>query len=149
MASVAERTALRPRTVSGVPREIVLGEIDRADIVVDQLNSRTSGVLALEAMALGKPVLLQFEREVLAPFARDTPLVAVTPATLEAELEALAGDPMRRQALGEAGRAFVAREHDAPVVAERLERVYAHARGARPGAFEAAAGGIRPLPSPP
>ena len=99
-------------------------------------------------MALGKPVLTEFDRELLAPFARDTPLVPVTAATLEAELAALAADPERRAALGEAGRAFVAREHDAAVVAERLLAVYAHARRRPAGVFEATAAGIRPLPSP-
>jgi glycosyltransferase involved in cell wall biosynthesis len=126
----------------------VLSEIARADIVIDQLNSATSGVFALEAMALGKPVLLQFDRELLAPFARDTPLVAVTAATLPTELEALARDPERRRRLGEAGRAFVAREHAATTVAGRLEAVYAHARKGLHGCFEATGDGIRPLPSP-
>ena len=142
-------TPLRPRVIGGVSREAVHAEIGRADIVVDQLNSRTSGVFALEAMALGKPVLLQFERDLLAPFARDTPLVPVTAATLAGELAALAADPARRAALGAAGRAFVAREHDAAVVARRLEAVYAHARHRPRGLFEATADGIRPLPSPP
>lgn len=148
MDAVAARVPLRPRTVSGVPRAEVHAELRRADIVVDQLNSETSGVFALEAMALGKPVLIQYRRELLASFARDTPLVAVTAATLEAELEALVRDPERRARLGAAGRAFVAREHEAGVVAERLERVYAHARRREAGRFEVAAEGIRPLPSP-
>jgi glycosyltransferase involved in cell wall biosynthesis len=99
-------------------------------------------------MALGRPVLTQFERGELAPFARDTPLVEVTAASLEDELVALAQDPERRARLGEAGRAFVGATHDAPAVAERLEAVYEHARTASPGLFEATAAGIRPLPSP-
>jgi glycosyltransferase involved in cell wall biosynthesis len=145
---VAARRPLRPLLVSGVPRDVVHGELARADIVIDQLNSATSGVLALEAMALGKPVLLQYERDLLAPFARDTPLLAVTPDTLEAELDALAGDPERRARLGEAGRAFVERVHDAAAVGAALEAVYEHARGRPSGCFEATAAGIRPLPSP-
>jgi hypothetical protein len=100
-------------------------------------------------MALGKPVLLQFERELLAPFARDAPLVGVTADTLQAELEALAGDPARRALLGDAGRAFVGRVHDAEAVAGVLEALYEHARERRPGTFEATVAGIRPLPSPP
>jgi hypothetical protein len=117
--------------------------------VVDQLNALTTGVLALEAMALGRPVLSQFERELLAPAVRETPVVAVTAATLEAELEALAGDPERRARLGALGRDHVARVHDAVHVAGLLEGVYEHARGARAGLFEATADGMRPLGSPP
>lgn len=149
ITAAMERAPVRPRTVSGVPRDVVLGEVARADIVVDQLNAVTSGVFALEAMALSKPVLTEFDRELLAPFARDTPLVPVTAESLEAGLTALAGDPERRAALGAQGRAFVERTHDATVVAERLEAVYAHARARPVGLFEATAAGIRPLPSRP
>jgi hypothetical protein len=149
MEAVAARRPLRPVTVSGVRREVVLGEAARADIVVDQLNAQTSGVFALEAMALGKPVMLQFERDLLAPFARDTPLIEITAASLEAELEALAADPARRARVGEAGRAFVDRVHDSVAVAAVLETVYEHARARPPGCFEATSEGIRPLPSGP
>jgi hypothetical protein len=148
MAAAGARTPLQSRTLSGVPREAVLAELARADIVVDQLNARTSGVFALEAMALGRPVLTEFERSLLAPFARDTPLVAVTAASLEDELVALAQDPARRARLGEAGREFVARTHDSAAVAGRLEALYEHARTSTGGLFEATAAGIRPLPSP-
>jgi hypothetical protein len=148
MDSVAARRPLRPHIVSGVRRDALLRELARADIVVDQLNSVTSGVFALEAMAFGKPVLLEFQRELLAPFARDSPAVAITAATLAAELEALAGDAERRAALGAAGRAFVARVHGADVVARVLEELYEHASTRAAGCFEAAPDGIRPLPSP-
>lgn len=149
MAAAAARTPLRPRTVSGVPRDVVLAEVARADIVVDQLNALTSGVFALEAMALGRPVLTELSRARLASFARETPLVEVTAATLEDELVALAGNPARRAELGEAGRAFVARTHDATVVAACVEAVYEQARRRPRGVFEVTTAGIRPLSSPP
>lgn len=149
VAAVGTRRPLRPLTVSGVPRAAVHAELARADIVVDQLNSRTPGVLALEAMALGKPVLLEYRPELLAPFARDAPVVGVTAATLERELEALVDDPERRERLGRAGREYVERVHDAERVAGCLQAVYADARRARAGVFVAGPDGIRPLPSRP
>src|SRR5439155_12253989 len=96
MDELAGRGVLEPRMLTGVPHEHALAEIASADVVVDQLNSETTGVFALEAMALGKPVLAQYRRDALAPFARDTPVVAVTAETLAGELEALCGDPGRR-----------------------------------------------------
>ena len=121
-------------SVSGVPRDVVHAEVARADIVVDQLNAVTSGVFALEAMALGKPVLTESDREQLAPFARDTPLVPVTAATLEAELAALAADPERRAALGARGprlrRARARRDRRGRAAAGRLRPRAARARRA-------------------
>lgn len=142
--AVGSRTELRPVLVSGVPRAQVLAEIERADIVVDQLNSLTTGVFTLEAMALGKPVLVQYQRELLAPAARDTPAVPITAQTLESELERLCADPQRRALLGAQGRAFVAELHDARKVAGLLESVYEH-RARDAGIFEVTAAGIRSI----
>lgn len=142
---VSARRALRVRTVSGVTHEQVVAELARADLVVDQLNSESPGIFALEAMALGRPVLLEFRRDTLAPFAAGNPAVAVTAQTLAAAVERLCDDARERERLGEAGRRYVAAVHDADLVAVALERVYAHAREAGPGLFEATAAGIRPL----
>lgn len=147
MERLAERGVLRPRMVTGVPHDAVLAELGRADLVVDQLNSETPGVLALEAMALGKPVLLEYRPDALAPFARAAPLVRVTAASLEAELEALCRDPARRAELGDAGRRFVAEVHDADRVAAAVERVYEHAPTAAPGTYSAAGDAVAPLAS--
>lgn len=143
--AVAARRPLRLRTVTGVPRAQVLAELARADIVVDQLGARTSGVFALEAMALGKPVLTALDRDLLAPFARSSPLVPVTAQTLERELERLVDDAPRRAALGAAGRRFVQEVHDADRVAAAILHVYAHAARRPRGRFEATAAGVRPL----
>jgi hypothetical protein len=145
--AVGRSRPLRPRVVTGQPRSAVLAELVRADVVVDQLNQQTTGVLALEAMALGRPVLSEIRRELLAPQARDAPVVPVTAATLETELTALLDDPARAARLGEDGRRFVARVHDAGRVAGLLERVYADARARRRGLFEVTEDGIQPLPS--
>lgn len=138
---------VEPVLLSGVPRSKVLERLADADLVVDQLGSQTTGVLALESMAVGRPVLVQYERELLAPFARDTPAVAVTADTVEQRIEELVGDAERRAELGRAGREFVTRTHDADVVAATLEQVYAHARRAGPGLFDATPDGVRPLTS--
>lgn len=147
--ALASARPLRPRTVSGVPRDEVLAEVRRADIVVDQLNSETPGVFAIEAMLLGRPVVLEYRRELLAPFAQQTPLVAATPQTLADRVAELCDDPQLRARLGQAGTAFASEVHAADRVAVAVEHVYAHARSAPAGVFEATPDGIRPLPFPP
>lgn len=148
LEAVAARRPLRPRLVRGVPRAEVLAEVARADIVVDQLNSDTPGVFALEAMALGVPVMLEYDPAMLAPFAREAPLVRVTPETVEAEVERLLDDGARRAGLAAHGPDYVRATHDADRVAAALERVYEHAADSPRGLFEAGPGGVRPLRSP-
>jgi hypothetical protein len=146
--AVGRTRPIRPRLVSGVSRNEVLAEIGRADIVVDQLNSETSGVFALEAMALGKPVLSEYRREWLAPFAQTTPIVPVTAGTLVRRLDELCADTAARERIGAAGKAFVESVHGADGVAALLETVYADAGDARQGVFEVTPEGMRALRSP-
>lgn len=142
---VASRRPLRPRLVSGVTHAELLSELARADIVIDQMNSETPGIFALEAMALGKPTLCEYRREMLAPFAATTPLVQAPPDILADVLEDLCDDEARRASLGVRGAAFVREVHDAKLVARAVERVYEHA-GTRPtGVFEATHEGVREL----
>jgi hypothetical protein len=136
---------LRARVVSGVPRAEVLASMAVAELVVDQLGTEAPGVLALEAMALGLPVLTEYRLDRLASFARHTPLVRTTAGSLRDDLVTLCDDVTRRSALGEAGRRFVAEIHAADRVVAALERVYAHARKAPPGHYQATAEGLRPL----
>src|SRR5262249_17073921 len=49
--------------VEGLPHDEARRRFERADIVVDQLNAGWYGVFALEAMALGKPVLTFLHEE--------------------------------------------------------------------------------------
>jgi Glycosyl transferases group 1 len=136
VAAAAERLPLEFRLLERVPHERVLEALAEADIVVDQLNSATTGLLALEAMQFGLPVLCEVDPRARAPFQEDSPVVPVTPESLEAELEALVRDPTRRAELGARGREFVSRVHAAPRVAESVLRIYGHARRAAGGLYD-------------
>lgn len=136
LEQVAAHRPIRPRLVTGRPHAEVTAEIVAADIVIDQMNSETSGMFALEGMALGKPVLCEYRREMLGSFARDTPLVRVTPETLAPVIEGLCADPARRAALGREGYRFVRQVHNADRVATAMERIYAHAATRPRGVWE-------------
>jgi hypothetical protein len=147
--SVASVAPVELRLLERVPHERVVRELADADILVDQLNSATTGLLALEAMQRGLPVLCELDRQASAPFQLDSPVVAVTPETLAAELEALVRDPVRRHELGARGRAFVSRVHAASSVAEAVLRIYRHARRAPRGLYDALSDPPRRLEWPP
>jgi hypothetical protein len=57
-------------------------------------------------------------------------VVRTSRETLTEDLAALLGDTARRRALGEAGRAWVEREHEAHVVARQVLALY-HEIGAK------------------
>lgn len=114
--------------VEGVPHTEAYERYRRADIVVDQLHAGWHGVFALEAMALGKPVVAHLRPEWVERAAAlngtKVPIVSATKETLVEALRPLVDSPARRRELGAAGRAYVERVHDIERVADRLVAVY-------------------------
>jgi glycosyltransferase involved in cell wall biosynthesis len=135
--------------VAGRPHREVLAALAGADLVVDQLNSETPGVVAIEAMAMAKPVLCEHAPEKLGSFARLSPLVAVSADTLAAELVRLARSPEIRSELGERGRRYALAVHAPKRAARAAELVYAHAGSGRRGVFEASPEGLSLVAGPP
>jgi glycosyltransferase involved in cell wall biosynthesis len=115
--------------VEGVPHDEARERYARADIVVDQLNAGWHGIFALEAMALGKPVLTYLNPETVAQaeahYGTRLPIVPTTKEALAHDLRPLVESPALRREIGAASRAYVERVHDIDVVADRLLDVYA------------------------
>jgi glycosyltransferase involved in cell wall biosynthesis len=115
--------------VENLPHEQARERYDRADIVVDQLNAGWHGVFALEAMALGKPVVVNLKPDVVAQAERaygtKVPLVPATKETLVDALRPLVESPPLRREIGAASRAYVERVHDIDRIADRLLDIYA------------------------
>lgn len=121
---------LRPRfpgvrfeTVERLPWLELRKVMADADVVVDQVFMGWYGMVAVEAMALGKPTLC-FIRDDFEARLHDCPIVRCSIETLEERLAALLEDAPRRAELAGAGRAYVEREHAAPVLARRLIELY-------------------------
>jgi len=115
--------------VEGLPHDQARERYARADIVVDQLNAGWHGVFALEAMALGKPVVAHLKADVVErsaeAFGVRVPIVAATAETLVDALRPLVDDIALRRGLGAQGRAYVEQVHDIERVAARLLDIYA------------------------
>jgi glycosyltransferase involved in cell wall biosynthesis len=102
---------------------------EAADIVVDQLNAGWYGLFAIEAMALGKPVVTFLHDEAVRrteeAFGVEVPLVSATKETLTERLRPLIESAERRRQVGAASRAYVERVHDVERIADRLIDLYA------------------------
>jgi glycosyltransferase involved in cell wall biosynthesis len=143
---IGRRVSLDFRLVRGVTYDAVEAELEKADVVIDQLNSVNVGIVALEAMRAGRAVVSQLDPQALAPYQAGLPVVAATPETLANELETLLRDPELRQTLGEDGRRYVAATHAPAHGAASMIQVYRHAHTDAQGLFEANPHGVRQLP---
>ena len=99
-----------------------------ADIVVDQLNAGWYGLLAIECMALGKPVVTFLHEEAVRrteeALGVRVPIVRATKDDLRARLEPLVASAAERRRIGEASRVYAERVHDLDQVADRLLALY-------------------------
>ncbi len=117
-----EGVPVRLDLIEEVPHAEAIPRLRAADIVVDQLLIGWYGGLAVEAMAMAKPVLCHILEETPEdnPFGVELPIVRATAETLATRLRELIADPAARLRLGAAGRAFVERRHDPRIVARKV-----------------------------
>ncbi len=124
-----EKLELDLDIIEGVRHDEARERYARADIVVDQLNAGWHGVFALEAMALGKPVIAHLEEKTVEQSAEGygirIPIVPATKDTLVDALRGLAENTAIRQEIGAESRAYVEQVHDIERIADRLLAIYA------------------------
>nr|WP_275581917.1 glycosyltransferase [Brevibacillus fulvus] len=96
----------------------------QADIIIDQIRCGSHGLLSVEAMALGKPVVAYIRDDLAAKFPPDLPIVNANPDTLYEQLKKLLEQPELRQQLGIQGRQYVEKYHASDVVVEQLLAIY-------------------------
>jgi glycosyltransferase involved in cell wall biosynthesis len=124
----------RVRFLGAVGRDQVPGLMRAADVVVDVPWYEPFGIVPVEAMACGRPVVGSAVGGLL-----DTVLPGVTgelvpprrPDVLAPVLERLLDDPVARSEYGRAGRARAVREYTWSRVAAATARVYAAVLGTR------------------
>jgi hypothetical protein len=117
------------RLVEGVRHDEASALYRDADIVVDQLLAGWYGLFAIEAMAIGKPVVTFLHEEAVRrteeAFGVPVPIVSASPDTLVERLRPLVESAELRRRIGAESRAYVERVHDVDRGADRLIDLYA------------------------
>ncbi|HZT45646.1 MAG TPA: hypothetical protein VFA24_05640 [Gaiellaceae bacterium] len=115
--------------VEGLDHREAFERYRRADVIVDQLNAGWYGVFAIEAMALGKPVVTFLHEEAVRrteeAFGVEVPIVSATKETLAERLRPLVGSAEERARVGAASRAYAEEVHDLERMTDRLLALYA------------------------
>jgi glycosyltransferase involved in cell wall biosynthesis len=127
--AACEQLPVELEIVEGLRHDEARHRYERADIVVDQLNAGWYGLFAIEAMALGKPVVTFLHDEAVErtehALGTKVPIVSATAETLADRLRPLVEDAAERRRVGAASRAYVEQVHDVDRIADRLLSIYA------------------------
>ena len=112
------------RLVENCTYQETIAALQQADIVVDWVNPRFGiyGVLSIEAMALGRPVVCTLNPGLYEE--SELPVIPASPTELAGVLQRLIAAPESRKRIGVAGRHFVLKHHNPDQVALRVLRAY-------------------------
>lgn len=124
-----EGVAVELVRVQGVPNEQVLDLFRGADLVADQFIAGFHGYTALEAMALGKPVICFLRGPEMAIDPAECPIINANPDTLYEVLKGCATGKYDLEAIGARSRAYVEKHYSLEAVAARLGQLYLETAG--------------------
>lgn len=98
----------------------------KADILIDWMNPNFGiyGMVSVENMALGKPVICCIKQKFIDDHFNGLPLFNSDPSNLTEKTRLLVEDWKLRKELGEKGRRYVEQMHDADKIAEQLMNFY-------------------------
>jgi glycosyltransferase involved in cell wall biosynthesis len=126
--AACEQLPVDLQVVEGLHHDEARRRYEKADIVVDQLNAGWYGLFAIEAMALGKPVVSFLHDEAVArteeALGLRVPVVSATADTLVERLRPLVESAEERRRVGAESRTYVEQVHDADTIADRLLDIY-------------------------
>jgi glycosyltransferase involved in cell wall biosynthesis len=94
------------------------------DIFMDKITLGIYGNIAIEGMALKKPVCAFINEEVVSFYPKELPVVNTSPDNLKQNLKRLIEDERLRKELGEKGRAYVEKYHHVKKVALKCLSIY-------------------------
>jgi glycosyltransferase involved in cell wall biosynthesis len=97
----------------------------KADLIIDQVRCGSHGLLSVESMALGKPVIAFIRPDLADKFPPDLPIINGNPDNVKAKIKMLLENPPLRNSLGVKGRKYVEKYHARDVVVDRLLAIYA------------------------
>ena len=130
--AVCQELGVELEVVEGLDHREAFERYRHADVIVDQLKAGWYGIFAIEAMALGKPVVTFLHDEAVRrteeAFGVEVPIVNATPETLAGALRPLLESAEERQRIGHASRAYVEEVHDLDRMTDRLLALYAELR---------------------
>lgn len=123
-----EGVAFELRLVENLPHSEAARCYQDADIIVDQLRIGWYGVLAVEGMALGKPVIAYIRDDLWEAHKDTLPIINANPRTIKERLrEVILSSSMRRR-LSQSSRDYFLSTHSARKVAELLATEYGKSR---------------------
>ncbi len=110
--------------IQGMNHNQAKAAYQQADLIIDQILIGSYGLLAVEAMAMGKPVVCWISEYMRDKYPEDLPLIIANPDNITNVLKNVLCNQDMLPELGLRGRLYAERHHDANVVVDKLVAIY-------------------------
>lgn len=112
------------KLIEGMEHSSAMKIYQQADIIVDQLLIGSYGILAIEAMAMGKPVICYISDFMKEKYSTDLPIISANPINIKEKIEYLINNKDYLNELGVHGRQYVEKFHDASLIVKQVYDLY-------------------------
>ncbi|MFD0710685.1 glycosyltransferase family 4 protein [Paenibacillus sp. GCM10027626] len=112
------------KIITNVSHKEAIKEYQKADIIVDQLLQGSFGVVSLEGMALGKPVICYVRDSMIKRYPPGLAIVNANKDTFYDVLKKLVKKPELRREIGISGREYIEKYYDSRQLVLELESIY-------------------------
>lgn len=115
--------------IQGLPHDTAIDIYRNSDIIIDQLIAGSYGRLAIEGMALGKPVICYISDFMKEKYPKDLPIISANPDNIEEKLEFLIKNKDMLPQLGKHGPSYIQNYHTPYKVIPKLIEIYSQQGG--------------------
>lgn len=96
----------------------------KADLIIDELHCGTYGLLTIELMSMGKPVLTWISDYMREKYPHELPVVSANPDNIKEKIAYMLNNRDMFSELGRQGRKYVEKYHDVNRVAKQIISIY-------------------------
>lgn len=112
------------KLVEKMPHEDAIKIYEEADLIIDQILIGSHGVFAVEAMALGKPVICWISDFMKSKYPKELPIISANPDNVKEKIEYFLLNRELLQEYGQKGRKYVEKYHDVDKIAKNIMDIY-------------------------
>ncbi|HEY3249782.1 MAG TPA: glycosyltransferase [Ignavibacteria bacterium] len=112
------------KTISGIKAIDLYKEIESSDLVIDQMLVGFYGLLSVESMAMGKPVISYIREDIWEKIGADCPIYNANPDNLYDVLYKILSNPNQLVKVGKKSREYTEKYHDAKKIAKQYLEIF-------------------------
>ncbi len=126
ISSLSKSYKIDFKFIQGMAHEEAKQWYAKADLIVDELHCGTYGLLTIESMSMGKPVITWVTDYMRSKYPYGLPVISANPDTVKEKIKWALDNRDALPQIGKNGRDYVERNHDIRIVVQKIMDMYQH-----------------------